>query len=78
MNVVQLGMMKIGDKVVCNWGAMHPVENAVVVKVGCSDGVSNYSVIKFDDGTTMTVNRVEDRKVGVTGANGSPIGIYAA
>ena len=54
------------------------LENAVVVKVGCSDGVSTYSVIKFDDGTTMTVNKVVDRKVGVTGANGSPIGIYAA
>ena len=76
--MVLLGMMRIGDKVVCNWGAMHPVENAVVVKVGCSDGVSTYSLIKFDDGTTMTVNKVVDRKVGVTGANGSPIGIYAA
>ena len=65
-------MMKIGDKVVCNWGAMHPTEDATVIKIG----IDGNTVIEFEDGTTMFVDAFKDRKIGSKDKNGSPIGIY--
>ena len=53
-------MMKIGDKVVCNWGAMHPTEDATVIKIG----IDGNTVIEFEDGTTMFVDAIKEGKIG--------------
>jgi len=66
-------MMKIGDKVVCNWGAMHPTEDATVIKIG----IDGNTVIEFEDGTTMFVDAIKEGKIGAKDRTGSPIGIYA-
>ena len=66
-------MMKIGDKVVCNWGAMHPTEDETVIKIGIDDN----TVIEFEDGTTMFIDAIKEGKIGSKDKTGSPIGIYA-
>ena len=66
-------MMKIGDKVVCNWGAMHPTEDATVIKIGLDGKIE----IKFENGGTMFLDGIKERTIGSKDKTGSPIGIYA-
>jgi len=65
-------MVKIGTKVVMNYGAGIPEEYGVVTAIK-NDGVSDYAVVE-GDGFTMTAHDV--RVKGETSVNGSPIGVY--
>ena len=65
-------MVKIGTRVVMNYGAGIPEEYGVVTAIK-NDGVSDYAVVE-GDGFTMTAHDV--RVKGETSVNGSPIGVY--
>ena len=65
-------MVKIGTKVVMNYGAGIPEEYGVVTAIK-NDGVSDYAVVE-GDGFTMTAHNI--RLEGETSVNGSPIGVY--
>ena len=62
-------MVKIGTKVVVNYGAGIPEEYGVVTAIN-NDGVSDYAVVE-GDGFTMTTHNIDKKSV-----NGSPIGVW--
>ena len=62
-------MVKIGTKVVCNYGAGIPEEYGVVTAIK-NDGVSDYYAIE-GDGFTMTTHSIDKKS-----ANGSSIGVW--
>ena len=66
-------MVKIGTKIVVNYGAGIPEEYGVVTAIK-NDGVSDYAVIE-GDGFTMTTHDIKSK--GETSVNGSPIGVFA-
>tara|TARA_Y100000310_G_scaffold264134_1_gene274692 strand:- start:157 stop:372 length:216 start_codon:yes stop_codon:yes gene_type:complete len=62
-------MVKIGTKVVINYGAGIPEDYGVITDHK-NDGVSDYAVIT-GDGFTMTAHTINEKSV-----NGSPIGVW--
>ena len=62
-------MVKIGTKVVVNYGAGIPEESGVVTALK-NDGVNDYAVIE-GDGFTLTAHSIDKKSV-----NGSPIGVF--
>ena len=65
-------MVKVGTKIEFNYGAMHPRDYGVVIKVK-----DNIATIKGDIGFTEEVNLSCIRLLGETTVNGSPIGVFA-
>ena len=62
-------MVKIGTKVVVNYGAGIPEEYGVVTAIK-NDGISDYAVVE-GDGFTMTAHTINEKSV-----NGSSIGVW--
>jgi len=62
-------MVKIGTKIVVNYGADIPEEYGVVTDIK-NDGFHVYAIIEGDD-FTMTAHTITERPV-----NGSPIGVF--
>ena len=62
-------MVKIGTKVVVNYGAGIPEEYGVVTDHK-NDGVNDYAIIE-GDGFTLTAHSIDEKS-----ANGSPIGVF--
>ena len=62
-------MVKIGTKVVVNYGAGIPEEYGVVTDHK-NDGVNDYAVIE-GDGFTLTAHSIDEKP-----ANNSPIGVF--
>ena len=58
-------MIKVGEKVYCNWGAMHPTEERTVLKI---DGDRMW----LNEGFTMLLADLRD----MNGNYRSPIGVY--
>ena len=65
-------MVKVGTKIEFNYGAMHPRDHGVVIKVK-----DNIATIKGDIGFTEEVNLSCIRLLGETTVNGSGIGVFA-
>ena len=65
-------MVKVGTKIEFNYGALHPRDYGVVIKVK-----DNIATIKGDIGFTEEVNLSCIRLLGETTVNGSPIGVFA-
>ena len=65
-------MVKVGTKIEFNYGAMHPRDYGVVIKVK-----DNIATIKGDIGFTEEVNLSCIRLLGETTVNGSGIGVFA-
>ena len=76
-------MVKVGTKIEFNYGAMHPREHGVVIKVKDNiatikgDGIGPYGWPEGDIGFTEEVNLSCIRRPGETTINGSPIGVFA-
>jgi len=66
-------MVKIGTKIVVNYGAGIPEEYGVVTAIK-NDGVSDYAVVE-GDGFTMTAHDI--KPAGTLTVNGSGIGVFA-
>ena len=58
-------MIKVGEKVYCNWGAMHPTEERTVLKI---EGDRMWC----EEGFTMLLADLRD----MNGNYRSPIGVY--
>ena len=65
-------MVKVGTKIEFNYGALHPRDHGVVIKVK-----DNIATIKGDIGFTEEVNLSCIRRPGETTVNGSGIGVFA-
>jgi hypothetical protein len=65
-------MVKVGTKIEFNYGALHPRDHGVVIKVK-----DNIATIKGDIGFTEEVNLSCIRLLGETTVNGSGIGVFA-
>ena len=65
-------MVKVGTKIEFNYGALHPRDYGVVIKVK-----DNIATIKGDIGFTEEVNLSCIRLLGETTVNGSGIGVFA-
>ena len=65
-------MVKVGTKIEFNYGALHPRDYGVVIKVK-----DNIATIKGDIGFIEEVNLSCIRLLGETTVNGSPIGVFA-
>ena len=62
-------MVKIGTKIVVNYGADIPEEYGVVTAIK-NDGLNDYAVVE-GDGFTMTTHTIDKKSV-----NGSSIGVW--
>ena len=64
---LQLPLMKVqvGDKVYCNWGAMHPTEERTILKI-------ENGRIWCERGLTMPISHLRDMNEKYL----SPIGVY--
>ena len=65
-------MVKVGTKIEFNYGALHPRDHGVVIKVK-----DNIATIKGDIGFTEEINLSCIKVMGETTVNGSPIGVFA-
>jgi hypothetical protein len=64
--------IEVNDRLMCNWGAMFPVEYMTVIRI---DEDAN-EVVAENDEEIRRFNPEHIREMGYRTANGSPIGVF--